>query len=138
MSTIPKYDVTKMQDSFNQKRLDRQASGRRAGVLYFSDWYGMSHLLLNSPALRAELFRKAWATKKALKKAIGERHDGERDQRLRDTLRVRKVVPGGAQMDRATFEIYSTSPERFWPALIQKEKRAKAISKALREVAAVG
>lgn len=138
MSNIPKYDVTKMQDSFNQKRLDRQASGRRSGVLYFSDWYGMSHLLLNSPALRAELFRKAWATKKALKKAIGERHDGERDQRLRDTLRVRKVVPGGAQMDRATFEIYSTNPERFWPALIQKEKRAKAISKALREVAAVG
>ena len=127
MSTIPKYDVTKMQDSFNQKRLDRQASGRRSGVLYFSDWYGMSHLLLNSPALRAEL-----------KKAIVERHDGERDQRLRDTLRVRKVVPGGAQMDRATFEIYSTNPERFWPALIQKEKRAKAISKALREVAAVG
>lgn len=138
MSTIPKYDVTKMQDSFNQKRLDRQASGRRPGVLYFSDWYGMSHLLLNSPALRAELFRKAWATKKALKKAIGERHDGERDQWLRDTLRVRKVVPGGAQMDRATFEIYSTNPGRFWPALIQKEKRAKAISKALREVAAVG
>lgn len=138
MSTIPKYDVTKMQDSFNQKRLDRQASGRRPGVLYFSDWYGMSHLLLNSPALRAELFRKAWATKKALKKAVGERHDGERDQRLRDTLRVRKVIPGGAQMDRATFEIYSINPERFWPAIIQKEKRAKAISKALREVAAVG
>lgn len=138
MSTTPKYDVTKIQDSFNQKRLDRQASGRRPGVLYFSDWYGMSHLLLNSPALRAELFRKAWATKKALKKAIGERHDGERDQRLRDTLRVRKVIPGGAQMDRATFEIYSTNPKRFWPAIIQKEKRAKAISKALREVAAIG
>lgn len=138
MSTTPRYDVTKINDSFNQKRLDRQASGRRTGVLYFSDFYGMGQLLLNSPALRAELFRKAWATKKALKKAIGERHDGARDQRLRDTLRVRKVIPGGIQVDRATFEIYSTNPERFWPALIAKEKRAKALSKAMREVEAVG
>ena len=132
LARIPAFDKTKKANAFNQNRLRKQASGQRKGVLYFSDYWGMRKVLYR--ALRA----KAEIVSQALKYNIGTSDDHPGRYHLKDTIRVRRRVPSGAKHDRQTYEIYSTVPERFIPAVTQLEKRRLAITKAIQSAGTRG
>ena len=134
MRRIPSFDITKINSTYNQTRLRRQADGRRKGILYFSNYVGLGTYMRNDNQLRRLMSRKAWATRKALGDAIGRSTRGE-DGHLADTLVVKKRVPGGVYNDRMTYDVYSTQPNRFIPAILAKEG---AIKKAMMEVRIIG
>lgn len=138
LARIPAFDKTKKANAFNQNRLRKQASGQRKGVLYFSDYWGMRKVLLRSKPLNRVLRAKAEMVSQALQYNIGTSDDHPGRYHLKDTIRVRRRVPSGAKHDRQTYEIYSTVPERFIPAVTQLEKRRLAITKAIQSAGTRG
>lgn len=130
---IPDYDIMFIKNGHNQARLRRQASGRRKGIIYFSNYYGLGAYMLSNNALRRSISRKAHELKMAITKELGVGKNGK-DGHLIDTLVISKVVPGGNFKDRMTYEVYSTKPERYLPAMTQRENK---ILKAIKDISSV-